>query len=1195
MGVLFRELSALYGAYREGGESPLAELPVQYADYAVWQRRWLQGEALERQVAYWRRQLADGSDAPLELPADRPRPLRPTSRAAAHSFELGPEATGRLRGLARAEGATLFMALLAGLQAVLARYTGRGAVAVGAPVAGRTRAEVEGLIGFFVNTLVMRTDVTGDPSFRELLGRVREVTLGAYQHQDVPFERLVEELAPGRDLGRTPLFQVMLAMQNTPGGAPAPGGLRAEELGGSSGWAKFDLTLGVEEDEGGGLSGALRYREELFEAGAAGRMAGHLRRLLEAAVAEPGLRLSELPLLTEAEQRQVLEECEGAKEEYGEGARPVHEMFERQAALTPDAVAVSFEGARLSYAGLNARAERLARRLRSLGVGPEQLVGVYLGRTPELVVALLAALKAGAAYLPLSTSLPPARLSLLLAESMPAALLTLSPLAARLPGADAPVLCLDEEPESLDEEPGTPPGDGARELPASVAPESAAYCIYTSGSTGRPKGVVVEHRQIANYLLGISGRVGMGPGHAYALVQPPSVDASQTFLFGPLITGGALHLVGEEVASDAPALSEYVRREGIEYLKLAPSHLAALGRGPGGVGSLLPRRWLMLGGEASGRGWAEGLAGEARGRGCRVLNHYGPTEATVAALTYEAGGADDGAGVGATLPVGRPLPNVTGYVLDAWGRVMPAGAVGELYLGGAGVARGYLSRPALTAERFLPDPFSLSPGARLYRTGDLARRGAGGEVEYVGRGDDQVKVSGFRVELGEVEATLARHAAVGEAAVAAREGAGGERRLVAYVVPSDGGGEAPAGGAAELRAYLREWLPHYMMPSEFVFLSGLPRTAHGKVERGALPMPGWGEGRAAMGGGYLAPRNELERKLVGVWEEVLGVKPVGVSDNFFDLGGHSMLAVRLMARIAEQCGRKLPLATIFQRGTIEHLAELLRDEEKLAPWSPLVPLQPRGAGRPFFCVHAVGGTVFSYSDLSRSLGEGRPFYALQAEGIEGGQSPRADLEGMAARYVEAVRAVQPAGPYLLGGWSMGGSVAFEMARQLKARGEEVALLALFDSRAPAGSPPPAEDHAALLRHFAQDIGFWSDRHTLEVLSHLDPAQQLVYIMAQAKLAQPATPQESRRAREASRVGRGLGGRFAGRDVRLEPTGRGRRGGAHRAGEPLHDAARAQRATAVRVVERASARDGRPTMTLPTGPEMRKHASHHRPF
>jgi thioesterase domain-containing protein len=459
--------------------------------------------------------------------------------------------------------------------------------------------------------------------------------------------------------------------------------------------------------------------------------------------------------------------------------------------------------------------------------------------------------------------------------------------------------------------------------------------------------------------------------------------------------------------------------------------------------------------------------------------------------------------------VGRPLANVRGYIVDAWGAAAPVGVAGELLLGGAGVARGYLGRAGATAERFIPDEFSRVPGARLYRTGDVARRDADGEVEYLGRADEQVKINGYRVELGEVEAIVSRGAGVRECAVVAREDEQGERRLVAYVVmgSGEGEGEEPGGGtrasAGELRSYAREWLPHYMMPSEFVVMEALPRTAHGKLDRRALPASGGV--RSQEGGGYVAARDGIERRLVGVWEEVLGVKPVGVRDNFFDLGGHSLLAVRLMARIAEQCGRKLPLATIFQRGTIEHLAELLRDDEKLAPWSPLVLLRSRGAGRPFFCVHAVGGTVFSYAALARSVGESRPFYALQAEGIEGGQSPRSDLKEMAARYVEAVRAVQPTGPYLLGGWSMGGSVAFEMAQQLEATGSKVALLVLFDSRAPKGLPPAAEDHAALLRHFAQDIGFWSDQHTLEVLTHLQPAEQLVYIMAQAKLANLAPP------------------------------------------------------------------------------------------
>ncbi|HEY9284926.1 MAG TPA: amino acid adenylation domain-containing protein, partial [Pyrinomonadaceae bacterium] len=956
-------------------------------------------------------------------------------------------------------------------------------------------------------------------------------------------------------------------------------GLRAAELGGGGAVAaKFDLTVGLEEEggEGGGLRGAFQYRAGALGGAGVGRMARHFARLLEAVARNPGLRLSQLPLLVEEEEREA-RSLNATGVEFAQGACAVHELFERQAALTPDAVAVSSDGGgQLSYAELNRRSDQLAERLRALGVGPEQLVGVLLERSANLVVALLGVLKAGGAYLPLDAEYPRERLAFMLEDSGASVLLTERSLAGLAAGCAARILYLDAESQSEGSEgpqgSGGPQGSaephesaesgsGSRRsrasLRAGALPDAPAYVIYTSGSTGRPKGVVVTHRALTNHMLWMASAFALGPGDCVLQKTPAGFDASVWEFYAPLLCGGRLALARPGGQRDVWYLGEALRRERVSVLQVVPALLRALLEAGALTGQAGLRR-VFCGGEALGS--REALEFGRQSPQASLHNLYGPTECCIdatswecvvgaqveeawasgaqaqntAAVAHEAGGGT-AASVGAWEPIGRPIANLRAYVADAWGQVAPVGVAGELLLGGAGLARGYLGRPGLTAERFVPDPFSAEPGARLYRTGDVARRLEGGELEYVGRVDTQVKLRGHRIEPGEVEAALREHGQVSECAVVAREDERGDKRLVAYVVAegmaaegagrsSDDGRQSHGGGAVSgeagrgggeadgssglrerLRHHLRARLPEYMVPAAFVVMESLPLTPSGKLDRLSLPAPEGGRGQA--GGGFVAPRDELERKLASVWEEVLGVKPLGVSDNFFDLGGHSLLAVRLMARIAEQCGRKLPLVTIFQRGTIEQLAELLRDEQKLAPWSPLVPLQPRGEGRPFFGVHAVGGTVFCYADLSRSLGQGRPFYALQAEGVEGGQSPRTNLEEMAARYVEAVSAVQPAGPYLLGGWSMGGAVAFEMARQLEARGDVVALLALFDSRAPAG-PPAAEDgdHAALLLHFAQDIGFWSDRHTLEVLSHLQPAEQLVYIMAQAKLARLAPPE-----------------------------------------------------------------------------------------
>ena len=889
MGILLRELATLYAAFARGEDSPLAELPIQYGDYAVWQREHLAG-ALDPQLAWWRERLA-GAPALLDLPTDRPRPAVQSHRGAVEPFALPRETAEQLRALARAEGATLFMVLLAAWQLLLARYSGQEDVVVGTPVAGRTRGEVEGLIGFFVNTLALRTDLSGAPSFRALLARVREGTLGAYAHQDLPFERLVEAVHPERSLDHSPLFQVMLVLQNAPGAAAELPGLRLRALERESQVAKFDLTLFLAES-GGGLAGVLEYATALFDDATARRMLAHFRIVLEHVARDPAAPLHAISLLGEAERRQLVLEWNDTAAEYPRDLC-VHDLFRAQAARTPAAVAVEHCADLLTYAELDRWTDRLARRLRGLGVEPEVRVGIFIDRSPEMVAAVLAVLKAGGAYVPLDPGYPAERLAWLLADSAAPVLLTTARGRDRLPPHGARMVTVERETASAATDP----------LPSTATPGNLAYVIFTSGSTGRPKGVAVPHRGVVSYLSWAS-RAYHGARGGALLHSPLAFDLTVTTLFVPLISGERVVLApeGDGIEPIAAALA----RRDFGLVKLTPTHLALLSRQlPAGTRRA---RILVVGGEdlpaeLAARWHAVSPGGE-------IVNEYGPTETVVGCCVHTAAPGD----ASGSVPIGRPIANARLYVADARMGLLPAGAAGELLIGGEGVARGYLGRPALTAERFVPDPFGAEPGARLYRTGDRARRRADGTLEFLGRLDHQLKVRGYRVEPGEIEAALLEHPGVSEAVVIAREDAPGDRRLVGYVVS--------AGGAStdELRNHLRARLPEHMVPAAIVALDALPLTPNGKLDRRALPAPEYGGGAAA----YVAPEDALERAIAEVWCEVLGAERVGAEDNFFDLGGNSLLLVRVHDRLARTLGREVEVVDLFRHSTVRRLARHLR-------------------------------------------------------------------------------------------------------------------------------------------------------------------------------------------------------------------------------------------------------------------------------
>ncbi|HEX2188170.1 MAG TPA: amino acid adenylation domain-containing protein, partial [Longimicrobiaceae bacterium] len=889
-GVLLRELRELYAAFSEGRPSPLPELPIQYADYAVWQRERLQGAGLASQLAWWRERLA-GAPPLLELPADRLRPRVPSFRGEQASARVPAGLADALRVLGREEGATLFMTVLAAFQALLCRWSGQEDVVVGAPVAGRARSETDGLVGCFINTLALRTDLSGDPAFREILGRAREAALGAFAHEEVPFERVVEELRPERSLSYSPVFQVLLNFRNFPRTPAQAGGLGIAALAPDRGVATFDLALEVEEGEDG-LVCVLEYAAELFERERMTLLLDHFLALLEQVAADPGVRLSAIRL-------------PGRTDEPGTGAAGprraelVHERVAAQAGLTPDAVAVAREGGSLTYAELDLRANRLANHLRRLGVGPEVRVGVCMERSPELVVALLAVLKAGGAYVPLDPGHPPDRLAFVLEDADVAVVLTGGGPAERLPAGGARVVHLDRDrPLIAAESPSAPRVE--------VAPESLAYVIYTSGSTGRPRGVMVPHAALASHMAWMGRVFPLAPDDRVLQKTPVAFDASVWEFWAPLQAGARLVPAAPGAHRDPPALLREVEEEGITVLQVVPTLLRGLLEACGGERRTGLRR-LFCGGEALP---AELAARAAAALGAEVVNLYGPTEACIDATFQVRSGAEPGT----TVPIGRPVDHVAAYVLDAGGSPVPPGTPGELYLGGAQLARGYLGRPGPTAERWVPDPFGAVPGERLFRTGDRVRRLADGALEFLGRVDHQVKLRGFRIEPGEVEAALREVQGVRDALVAVRVDAAGVERLVAWL-------EADGGVTVEgVRRRLREQLPEYMVPGAFVLLEALPLTPNGKVDRGALPDPAPDRSAA---GAYVAPRTPTEETLAGIWAEVLGVERVGVHDSFFALGGHSLLAMRVVSRVREAVGVELPADAVFDAPTVAEMSALL--------------------------------------------------------------------------------------------------------------------------------------------------------------------------------------------------------------------------------------------------------------------------------
>ena len=1029
--ILARELSVLYDAYRTGRAPALPALPAQYADYASRQREWLLGKEAQDQLAYWKQALAELPT--LELGTDRPRPAVPSCRGGRVVFDLDETLTRALKELRRQEGTTLFTTLLAALQVLLYRYSGQQDIAVGVPVAGRRQPEFRDVIGYFVNVLVLRGDLSGGPTFREYLAQVRRRTQEAYAHQDVPFAKVVEALASRRDPSRNPLFQVSLVKGTEPGERPDLRDLIVEDMAiTGTETVKFDLDFSVAEEHGK-VRVAIDYATDLFDHATIERMAKHWQVLLQGIVADPQRRIGDLPLLPEAERAQLLVQWNATAAEYAE-QRCIHELFEEQAQRTPRATAIVCEGRELTYAELDARANRLAHQLRTSGVGPEVRVAIAMERSAELVVALLGILKAGGAYVPMDPSYPAARLAFMLKDTRAPVLVTHERLREQLPAYAGRTLYVDRDWKSIGRQPADHPGCTAKA-------GNLAYVIYTSGSTGEPKGVMVEHRSVVNYLSWLRRAFPLAATDRVLQKTPVTFDASIEEIFFPLTSGATLIVAGPLAHRSVAELVGIMKAQAITVLQVVPSLLHAMLE-QSALRDCDALRLILCGAEVLSHDLVRRVREQS---GAELVNLYGPTETTVSSTFWRC--RPDGDPTPVSAPIGRPIANTRVIIADRAGQLLPAGVPGELCIGSAGVARGYWNRPERTAQCFVRDPFDSNPQARLYKTGDIARHRPDGVLEFLGRRDQQVKIRGYRIEPGEIEAVLKQHTAVREAVVLAREDRPGETRLVAYTVPAQAGSPPDS----ELRTFLLERLPDYMVPAAFVSLDALPLTPHGKIDR--VSLAAIKPELAAPAHERIAPRNAVEVQLMRIWEQVLDVSRIGMRDNFFALGGDSLGAVRVIDRIEQLFGRQLPPDLLwYQEGTIESLARALLDESGPPVWSGPVPIKTSGRRTPLFCPHIVGGHLFFYDVLARHLNEEQPLYGLPARGFDGRTPPDSSIEAMAAHCIRNMKQVQARGPYLLAGYCSGAYIAFEMARQLRDQGDSVELLALCDSLAPGFHP-----------------------------------------------------------------------------------------------------------------------------------------------
>jgi amino acid adenylation domain-containing protein len=1028
MGVLTREVLELYVELSAGRAPAARDERLQYVDYAAWQRQHFSSASMAKDLAYWKAELS-GVPA-LELPFDRPPPAEPSSRGALTPLALPSDLLENLRELGRERGSTLFMVMLTAFQVVLQRYSGQTDIVLGVPIANRNHITSERFMGTLVNTLALRIQFEPDFTFAQLLKQTRDRALNAYEHQDLPFERLVAELPLSRSSGRSPLIQAMFDFQNAPLPNVEATGFRMKPFVISRGASQFDLSVLILDTELGQSIG-FEYSTDRFSSEAVERLAGHYLSVLKSILADVEQPISSIPLLAEPEQRALLEAA--ARTCIDQPATvPVHRLVQEQAILRPTAVAVIDETRSLTYGELDRQSDALAVQLRMRGACPGERVAVFVDRTCNVPVALLAVLKSGAAYVPLDPRYPSARIEQVLEDASPRLVLTRSGLEHALPASVADRIVLTDVISD------TPVS--ARST-CEVRPEMAAYVIYTSGSTGRPKGVEVSHAGLSNFLRSMTAEPGITEKDWLLSVTTVAFDIFGLEVFLPLVNGATVYIASSELATDGTRLRELFEKSPATLMQATPATWKLLiEAGFEGKKGLK----ILSGGEALPRDLADQLLLRADS----VWNMYGPTETTIwSTLQRVTAGTEP-------IPIGAAILHTRLYVLDVHKNLAPFGAIGEIYIGGVGVANGYFNRPDLTAERFFRDPFSNAPGARMYRTGDLGKLRADGTLDYLGRADYQIKLRGFRIEPGEIEAVIKQQPGVRDAVVVAREDRPGDLRLVAYYVPD--GAALDLGG--ELRAVLAQRLPEYMVPAAFVALAAFPQTPNGKLDRKLLPAPAQTD--LARVEEFLAPRDELEARVEQIWHSVLGGARLSVRDNFFNIGGHSLLAVRLLARIRKELGLDLSLATLMKAPTIEQLSRQIQDLrlaqqadlDKPVPsvrqrsFSFVVPLQVAPGKTPLFCVHGAGGDVISLRELGAGVGNELAFYGIQARGVDGKSKPFGTIEEMAIAYIEEIRQIQPTGPYHLSGFCGGGLIAFEIATQLRAVGETVALLALLGSR-----------------------------------------------------------------------------------------------------------------------------------------------------
>ncbi len=1007
-GVIGSEFAFFYNAFSRGEVPSAKPIPLQYADYAVWQRRCLTDEWLGMQSDYWQKKLAGLSK--LSLPTDYPRPVVQTFNGAHCLLELPASLIERLKQFSAEQHATVFMTLLACFQILLSRYSGQSDIAVGSPIANRTQSAVESIIGSFVNTLVLRTDLSGDPTFIEVLARVRDTALEAYANQDFPFDKLVETMHSTRDHSSAPLVQVLFNLPNAPIGEINVNGLSWVPFEVDSRAAQFDLSLTIETEIA--RKAYLTFNTDLFERQTAERMLGQYKVLLLSALAHPSAKLSNLSILTVPERTQMLQDWNRTHTDYPR-SECFSQMFEAQVERTPDAFALSMGQATVRYGELNARANRLARYLRTLDVRPGVVVGICLERSMEMVIALLAVLKAGGTYVPLDPEYPRDRLRFMAEDATVAIVLTSEGLSDRFDARSCRMVCLDREQERIAQETD-------HNLPPTATSQDLAYILYTSGSTGQPKGVEILQRALVNFLCSMRQKPGCSAQDVMVSVTTLSFDIAGLELYVPLLVGARVEIVSRAVAMDGRQLRAVCEAVQPTIMQATPATWRMLIEA-GWLGS--DRLTVLCGGEAL----PQDLVGALLDRSAALWNMYGPTETTIWSTIEKIERADQ------EISIGRPIANTDIYILDQFLQPVPVGVSGELYIGGHGVARGYRGRSELTKERFVPHPFSTEPHARLYRTGDLVRYRQDGRIVHLGRLDHQVKIRGFRIELGEIEAVLSRHPALRQVVVTARSDQQGVKQLVAYLVCQEGQVPSPT----ELRSFVRTTLPDYMTPSFFVLLDAMPLTANNKVDVQALPAPA---PNLLDGLVHVEPRDRVEVQLTALWQQVLEAPKIGIHDNFFDLGGHSLKAAQLFYLIEQVYGRHLPLATLFQAPTIAALTSVLRREQWVPPWQSLVAIQPSGSAIPIFLVPGVGGDILWFAELARLLGQDHPVYGLQARGFDGKDAPFISVPEMAMHYITEIRMCRPQGPYVIIGACTGGLVAYEMAQQLVGQEEAIALI-----------------------------------------------------------------------------------------------------------------------------------------------------------